>query len=550
MAGESVPIMTTTRLIVACLAALPALAQTSGPFLPSAIYVVHSATRRTAQTPATGLAPGSLCDINITGLYQPSGSLLPDDKVTLRFRAPGTADARDMTILATSPSFGRFPTQFIALVPSDTPLGQADVLAVAASGKSFSTTVWIAASAFGIFTKAAAGYDAAVAQVWSDTPRTVGLTTPAQAGDWVTLWGTGLGSTPSTVLVDVAGIGVAPSYSGPSGIPGVDQINFQFPSGVPDDCYIPIAVKVGGRAGNSPSIAAASAPGACHHRLGLSADSLATLDQGGQVPLSQSWVHSDVMPDLSPPVAIPNPGTPVTYRRYDTVSLDFIMYDAAGVQVVTRVLSNRATGCQLNLDGGGIGGIFSNVPPFDAGTPVVTGPGSVRITMDGNFGHYSTTPSDTSYPLVSLPPSSFAPGDWAVEVPGGKNVAAFRAALRIPPALRWINRATVSPVSRASDLTLQWDPTGYADREWMQGSVGVGAGSVICLAPATAGSITIPASLIAQLPAVTSVTPMVQLLLTPANSSPVVYSVPLVGGGAFPGMATFSYLEVVSVELK
>jgi hypothetical protein len=26
--------------------------------------------------------------------------------------------------------------------------------------------------------------------------------------------------------------------------------------------------------------------------------------------------------------------------------------------------------------------------------------------------------------------------------------------------------------------------------------------------------------------------------------------VPLVGGGAFPGMATFSYLEMVSVELK
>jgi uncharacterized protein (TIGR03437 family) len=542
MASGSVRIMTTKSLIVACVAALPALAQTSGPFQPSAIYVVHSATRRTAQTPETGLAPGSLCDINITGLYQPSGSLLPDDKVTLRFRAPGAAATRDMTILASQPSFGGFPAQFIALVPSDTPLGQADVLAVAASGKSFSTTLWIAASDFGIFTKAAAGYDAAVAQVWSNTPRTVGLTTPVQAGDWVTLWGTGLGSTDSTVLVDVAGIGVAPSYSGPApGLPGVDQINFQFPAGVPDDCYIPLAVKVDGRAGNSPSIATASAPGACHHRLGLSSDSLATLDRGGPVPLSQSWVHSDVMPNLS---------TPVTYRRFDTISLDFVPYDAAGVQVVTGLLSNRVSGCQLNLEGGAIGGIFLNVPPFDAGTPVVTGPGGVRITMDGDFGHYSTTPSDTSYPLDSLPPSSFAPGDWAVEVPGGKNVAAFRAALRIPPALRWINRATVSPVSRASDLTLQWEPTGYADREWMQGSVGVGTGSVICQAPATAGSITIPASLIAQLPAVTSATPMVELLLTPANSNPVVYSVPLVGGGAFPGIATFSYLEAVSVELK
>jgi hypothetical protein len=174
----------------------------------------------------------------------------------------------------------------------------------------------------------------------------------------------------------------------------------------------------------------------------------------------------------------------------------------------------------------------------------------VRIAMDGSFGHYSTTPPDTSYTLDALPPSSFAPGDWAVEAPGGKNIAAFRAALRVPPALRWTNRATVSPVSRASDLTLKWDPTGYSDREWMQGSVGVGTGSVICQAPATAGSIAIPASLIAQFPAVTSLAPTVQLLLTAANSSPVVYTVPLVGGGAFPGMATFNYLEMVWVELK
>ena len=535
--------MTTKSLIVACVAALPALAQTSGPFQPSAIYVVHSATRRTAQTPETGLAPGSLCDINITGLYQPSGSLLPDDKVTLRFRAPGAADARDMTILASQPSFGGIPAQFVALIPSDTPLGQADVLAVAASGKSFSTTLWIAAANFGMFTKAAAGYDAALAQVWSDTPRTVGLTAPVRAGDWVTLWGTGLGSSgASTVSVEVAGVGVAPSYSGPApGLPGVDQINFRFPAGVPDDCYIPIAVKVNGRASNTPSIATASAPGPCHHRLGLSSDSLATLDQGGQVPLSQSWVHSDV---------IPNPGVPVTYRRFDTVSLDFFMYDAAGVQMVTGLLSNNVAGCQLNLDGVAVGAIPLFAPPFDAGTPVVTGPGGVRITMDGDFGHYSTTPPDTSYSLDALPTSSFAPGGWAVEAPGGKTVAAFRAALPIPPALRWINRATVSPVSRASDLTLKWDPTGYAAGEWMRGSVGVGVGSVICQAPATAGSIAIPASLIAQLPAATSLAHTVQLLLTAANSSPVVYTVPLVGGGAFPGMATFSYLEMVSVELK
>lgn len=530
------------NLITACLAASSILAQTSGPFQLGAIYVVHSATRRTAQTPDTGLAPGSLCDIDITGLYQPFGSLSPDDTVTLRFRAPGSAEVRDMTILVAQPSFGGPPTQFTALVPPDIPIGQGEVLAIAASGKSFSATVSIAASDFGVFTKAGAGYDAAAAQVWRGAPHAVGLTTPVQSGEWVTLWGTGLGSADATgVSVEVAGISAAPSYAGPApGLPGVDQINFQFPAGVPDDCYVPVAVKIGGRAGNTPSIAAASAPGVCHHRLGLSPDALAALDQGGRVPLSQTWVHSDVLPSSS---------TPVSYRRFDTVSLDFLQYDAALIQVVTGLLTTRASGCQLSLEDGAVSAFLIG-SPLDAGTPVVTGPGGVRITMDGSFGHYSTTPSDTTYTLDAIPPSSFVPGDWSVQAPGGNDVAAFHANLRIPPALHWTNRATVSPVSRTSDLILKWDPTGYTDREWMQGSIGVGAGSVICQAPATAGSITIPPALIAQLPATTSAAPMVQLLLTPANLNPVLYSVPLVGGGSFPGLATFSHLEMVWVELR
>src|SRR5439155_7559324 len=122
-------------------------------------------------------------------------------------------------------------------------------------------------------------------------PHTVGLTTPVQPGEWVTLWGTGLGSAnANSVSVEVAGISAAPSYAGPApGLPGVDQINFQFPAGVPDDCYVPVTVKAADHAGNTASVAAASAPGVCHHRLSLSPDALARLDQGGRVPLSQSW---------------------------------------------------------------------------------------------------------------------------------------------------------------------------------------------------------------------------------------------------------------------
>jgi hypothetical protein len=59
---------------------------------------------------------------------------------------------------------------------------------------------------------------------------------------------------------------------------------------------------------------------------------------------------------------------------------------------------------------------------------------------------YFATPSNTTYTLDAIPPSSFVSGDWSVQGPGGKDIAAFRADLRIPPSLHWTNRAAISPV--------------------------------------------------------------------------------------------------------
>jgi hypothetical protein len=415
------------------------------------------------------------------------------------------------------------------------------LLGVTASGKSLTTIVWISASNFGIFTKAGQRSDAAVAQVWRNGPRLFGLTTPVQAGEWVTLWGTGLGSAAaSTIAVKVADVSVAPAYAGPApGLPGVDQINFQFPAGVPDDCYVPVAVEVNGRALHTPSIAAASAPGPCRHRLGLSADTLATLDQGRPVQLSQTWVHSYVFPSVS---------APGRYNRHDTIGLELLRHGSLGVQLITGLLTTPASGCELDLTGGEVGAtIRLGLQDFDAGIPVVTGPGAVRLAMAGSFGYYHTTPSDASYTLDTVPPSPFGPGEWTLRVPGGVDVAASQVVLPIAPALRWTNRATVSPVSRTSDLTLRWDPTGYTDRDGMYGSIGAGGAFVGCQAPAAVGIITMPASLIAQLPASPT---MVTLLLTPVSNNPILYSLPLAKGGSFPGVFTYSYLESIAVELR
>src|SRR2546426_1676687 len=55
-----------------------ALADCSGPFRPEMIYVMHSALGTAPQSADTGLAPGSLFDVQIEALYQ-CGQLSSED---------------------------------------------------------------------------------------------------------------------------------------------------------------------------------------------------------------------------------------------------------------------------------------------------------------------------------------------------------------------------------------------------------------------------------------------------------------------------------------
>ncbi len=185
--------------------------------------------------------------------------------------------------------------------------------------------------------------------------------------------------------------------------------------------------------------------------------------------------------------------------------------------------------------------------PFDSGLPEVAGPVG-RWPMDGQLAHFQAMLSDPdqTYDLAAVPPSSLIPGDWAVEAPGGTDIAAFRIPLRIAPPLRWLNRDAVR-VARSADFTLAWDPAGYTGGERVRAGLSWGLNGISCEAPATAGSITIPAALIERLPADPRGPAMASLLFVPSNLTPSLYSLPLREGGVVRGLATFSYLESVTV---
>jgi uncharacterized protein (TIGR03437 family) len=254
------------------------LAKNAGPFL-GRCSSYNAASGDLAITPDNGLAAGSLFSVIAFDLEA-------GDSVSVRLRTTG--DWRDLTILSPLKLTGGLIPSFTALIPEDTPLGEAEVVATAKSGKSQSGRVWIVASGFGLFSGAR--------NSGSEPPVLNQLTAPILPGGFLTVRGTGLGRMAETdIEIEILGTSVSPdSVRRAPNETGVDEIKFRFPEGVPDDCYIPIVVRVAGRASNQITVAKADRLGSCRHPFGLSAQQLHTLDSGASIPISTFSIRSDV----------------------------------------------------------------------------------------------------------------------------------------------------------------------------------------------------------------------------------------------------------------
>src|SRR2546422_7289648 len=114
------------------------------------MLIENAASGVPSMTSSDGLAAGSLFRVDTYGFYR-SGDLTPNDSVTLRLRTAG--GERDLTVFSSVKVFD-VVASISALLPEDTALGEADIVASATSGKSFSRHVWVVPSAFGLFSGA------------------------------------------------------------------------------------------------------------------------------------------------------------------------------------------------------------------------------------------------------------------------------------------------------------------------------------------------------------------------------------------------------------
>jgi uncharacterized protein (TIGR03437 family) len=463
-----------------------ALALASAQPIISADGIANAASYGYYGVPKVGIAQGALFVIFGTGLG-PS-ALVQTTSFPIATNLGGTS-VQVIVNGATFPApiIYTLAAQVAAILPSNTPVGPAQVTVTYNAVTSLPKPVNIVTSAFGIFTVNQAGTGRGV--ITDLNYHVFDLEATASAGDLATIWGTGLGPAPfddsappqatdrQDIPVEVV-VGDIPArviYRGRSGCcAGLDQIVFIVPDGV-EGCYVPVVVKIGALVSNSTTMAITYVPdrvcydlnwfsgrdiqnlaGRPFFSLGYNALGRAENSQGNDHGFSTFYLFNTV--------------------GYDFKSLQPPVYGACAIST---------------------GPASSNSEParLDAGKAInISGPNGVKQSPRqdklywGDFGTGYLVPG-----LYTLDNGS-----------GGSNVGPFRMNLEVPQPFTWVNRDQIGAVSLADGFTLRWsggDPHGSLKIIATTGKGSVLGGDVtltqlVCHARVSDGSFVVPPSIL------------------------------------------------------
>ena len=240
------------------------------------------------------VAPGSL----VVAVPDLPGFLFGKQLLRLEMQPRGSTQTFPMTVVANDSAV------VSALVPADVPIGWTTVT-MTTNQSAISGSVYVSRSSFGLFHTGISYNGPAVAQNIDDSGRPVlnRLTSPASPGQYVTLWGSGLGDFTTPRIVSVPNLRHRrPAFlrrprPGPAR-PGPDQLP---PSRRPP---LPAATSPSRSPSAAPTsairstLAIATSPAtACAHPLGLSPVQLSILDQGGTIVAGSLGTTDIASPD-------------------------------------------------------------------------------------------------------------------------------------------------------------------------------------------------------------------------------------------------------------
>jgi uncharacterized protein (TIGR03437 family) len=417
------------------------------------------------------------------------------------------------------------PGQVAAILPSNTPVGSGTLTLTYNGQSSSAVPVQIVPTSFGAFTQNQGGSGPAVIQDYvSATELPVNsLLSPAYPGQTVILWGTGLGpvSYPDdgatqpanmqaalNVQVWVGNQQATVSYAGRSGCcAAIDQIVFVVPQGV-QGCYLPVAVQAGtaGVVGNIPSMAVAPSAGAgCSDADSINSSDVTKLQSAGSVKLaSVNLTHIAL--------SLGQLGSVFS----DVATGIFGSYSQAQLSASLGLTQSPSVGsCTISQFLG-----LNPIPvdpikptPLDEGSALsISGGSGTKAIPSTSTGFYSATLGGVPLSEIlsaTAQPAYFSPGSYTVSGSGGSAIGSFSAGFTVPAALS-SNASTITTIDRSKDLTITWSGAGQNEFVAISGTASVGGalgpsstspGNVfLCIAPASAGTFTLPSIYLQTLP--------------------------------------------------
>lgn len=444
------------------------------------------------------------------------------------------------------------PTQISAVLPDNTPVGNATLTVSYNNQISASASFQVVANSFGIFASNSAGSGPGI--ITNSNYQVLTLTSALHPGDVGIIWGTGLGASPNdngsapppqTNLVNIpvsVYVGTTQAtvlYRGRSFFTGEDQINFTVPSGVLG-CHVPIAVQIGSIVSNfvTMPIAPAGTNVCTDPSGGPTASQISTYLSGGTVTIGGVSLSR-----TTSTITLPTVGTETTTT--DIGSASFLEYTAQQLNIATNPFNTYTYGaCTVYTFTGTSAAVSAIIQPtyLDAGSAItVAGPSSSQqlpkttSTVNGqNVISYSAS-------LGTNPPGPLFlnPGTFTVSAPGGSGAnaaGAFSQAITLPPSLTWTNASSISTVNRANGQLITWTGVGSGSEVVIEGfslvlgtnpngSDSVGA-LFTCTVEQSAEQFTIPAVVLLSLPASGTVSAIPLGSLTVANLVEVPMTVP------------------------
>jgi uncharacterized protein (TIGR03437 family) len=512
--------------------------------VPTITAVVNNYGFTPAGFPNSGIALGTLFII--------SGSHLADPNVEAVLQnsqaaggLPKTLNGASVSVTSGSttvtPAFYyAISTALAVVLPSNTPLGTAQVTVTYGGQKSNAFSFQVVATAPGLDTYYGTANGLGVATN-NSTGFLYNYNNSVPPTTIVTLWGSGLGAdalrdvqyvTPPFAInglahVYVGGVDAQIIYQGASGFPGLNQVDITIPANAPTGCNVSVVgVTAAGQPTNFITLPIGSSP-CSDPAFGVTGGTLSTLTGQESVNTGVVFLVQNTAPQQ------------LSADRTGSLDAEPAAESATTVTDVAEAVFEHYTGSQYG-GGGGLpsigscvvnqnltGGAKGTTTPLNPGTVTVTGPvGSATLTSIGTelggflAGFYeAATCMDGSVPPSCLA-AGFIPetgGTFTFNGSGGTsaatarpaaagstNIGAFNAQIVFPnPLLNWTNQSAAATITRSEGVLVTW--TGGSDNTFVviggNSSSGTASGMFSCYAPVSAGSFMVPAYVTAAMPA-------------------------------------------------